>query len=51
MRQNLQTGQREKKEKWSRNLGGGRKRKYLTGKAIWKEVCHKNKFEPAVKRS
>jgi hypothetical protein len=32
MKQNLQTEQREKKEKWSRNLGGGKKRKILTGK-------------------
>jgi hypothetical protein len=32
MRQKLQTTQREKREKLSRNLGGGKKRKTLTGK-------------------
>jgi hypothetical protein len=45
MKQNLQIGQREKKEKLSRNLGGGRKRKSLIGKARWKEGCLENKFE------
>jgi hypothetical protein len=32
MKQKLQTVQREKREKLSRNLGGGKKRKTLTGK-------------------
>jgi hypothetical protein len=36
MKQNLQTMQKEKKEKLSRNLGGGRKRKIFTGKERWK---------------
>jgi hypothetical protein len=45
MKQNLQIGQREKKEKWSRNPGGGRKRKFLTGMARWKEGCLESKSQ------
>lgn len=36
MKQNLQTVQKEKKEKLNRNLGGGRKRKIFSGKEMWK---------------
>jgi hypothetical protein len=35
VKQNLQTTQKEKRVKLSRNLGGERKRKTLTGKDKW----------------
>jgi hypothetical protein len=38
VKQRLQTKQREKRGKLSRNLGGGKKRKTLTGKGEFNSI-------------